>query len=417
MNDMPSLAARELSRRRVLEILGLSAAGAATLAACGGEREDGTGSGGGGGGPAEFAGAWPYQVPPKGHFNLMSGVTDSILGGGAYQDLLILPGGMYYWDAKEWELLLAESYETDEEAQTFSYTLRSGLTWSDGKPITVEDVLTTFWCLRIMRNVVWNYLSGIEADGNTVVFQMNNPSTVVERYVLRQGIFSSATYGEFAQRAQDLFNSGKDLDSEEGEKLNQDLQKLRPKELIVSGPFTFDYRSITNAQLTLVKNDKGYLADQVKFDTVTLFNGETPTITPLVLNKRVDYATHGFPVATEREFENKGIRVLRPPVYSGPALFINLDKLPEFKDPNARRALAHAINRDQNGAAALGDSGKGVKFMAGFSDIQVPEWLSQEEQDRLNPYEFDRDKAASLLTQAGWKKQGSRRRVSRRATS
>ena len=117
-----------------------------------------------------------------------------------------------------------------------------------------------------------------------------------------------------------------------------------------------------------------------------------------MLSKKVDYATHGFPVATEKEFANKEIRVLRPPVYSGPALFLNLDKLTEFKDVRARQALAHAINRDQNGTVSLAESGKGVKFMSGFSDLQVPDWLSEEEQGELNQYEFDQDKAASLLT-------------------
>ncbi len=411
MNATPDPAERELSRRRVLEIFGFGAAGAAVLAACGGgDGGTGPGGGGGGGGNAEFAGAWPFQVPPKGHFNLMSGVTDGILAGGAYQDLVILPGGMYYWADKKWELILAEKYAIDDAAKTFTYNVRPGLKWSDGKPITSKDVVTTFWCLRIMRNVVWNYVSKIEAtDDHTVVFTMNNPSTVLERYVLRQGIFSDATYGPYAKRAQDLFGAGKDLDSPEGGKLNKDLQAFRPKPdgFISSGPFNFDTRSITNAQLTLLKVDKAYLADKVKFNRVTLYNGETPTITPLVLGKKVDYATHGFPVATEKEFANKDIRVIRPPVYSGPALFMNLDKLPEFKDVRVRQALAYAINRDQNGTVALAESGKGVKNMAGFSDIQVADWLTTEEQGTLNKYELDADKAASLLTAAGWKKQGS----------
>ena len=409
MNATPSPIDRELSRRRVLEIFGFGAAGAAVLAACGG-GDGGAGGGGGGGGKAEFAGAWPFQVPPKGHFNLMSGVTDGILAGGPYQDLVILPGGMYYWADKKWEMLLAEKFAIDDTAKTLTYTVRSGLTWSDGKPITSKDVVTTFWCLRVMRNVVWNYVSKVEAtDEQTVVFTMNNPSTVLERYVLRQGIFSDATYGKYATRAKELFDGGKDLDSPEGGQLNKELQAFRPKagQFVSSGPFTFDTKSITNAQLTLLKNDKGFTADKVKFDIVTLFNGETPTITPLVLGKKVDYATHGFPVATEKEFTNKDIRVLRPPVYSGPALFINLEKLPEFKDVNVRRALAHAINRDDNGTFSLAESGKGVKHMAGFSDIQVPDWLSSEEQAQLDPYELDPDKAASMLTAAGWKKQGS----------
>lgn len=36
---------------------------------------------------------------------------------------------------------LAESYETSEDGLTFSFTLRDGITWHDGTPITPEDVV------------------------------------------------------------------------------------------------------------------------------------------------------------------------------------------------------------------------------------------------------------------------------------
>ncbi|WP_020575702.1 ABC transporter substrate-binding protein [Actinopolymorpha alba] len=416
MNATPGPIDRELSRRRVLEIFGLGAASAAVLAACGGGDGSGNnnnnGGGGGGKGNGEFRGAYPYQVPPKGHFNVMSGVTDSILGGTPYQDLILVPGGMYLWKEKKWVPMLAEKWEFDEAAKTFTYTVRQGINWSDGKPVTSKDVVSTFWCRRVMRQVEWEFLDDVKAtDDQTVVFTMKKPSTVIERYAIRQGIFSDAMYGEFAKRAQALFGAGKDLDSPEGKKLNEELQAYRPKnpetDVITNGPFRWDFNGITNAQLTLVKNDKGYQADKVLFDKVVLYNGEVPTITPLVVGKQIDYATHGFPVATEKEAINKGLRIIRPPVYSGPALFFNLDKVPEFKDVRVRQALAHAINRDDNGTFALADSGKGVKYMAGFSDNLVPDWLSQEEQDKLNKYELDPQKATALLTEAGWKKQGS----------
>ncbi len=401
----------ELSRRRLFEVLGLGAAGAAVLGACGGEGEGG-GPGDGTGKAKEFAGAWPYQVPPKGHFNIMAGVTDGLLAGSIYQDLLFLPGGMYYWQEKKWERLLAESWAFDAAAKTFTLTIKKGLTWNDGSPLTSKDVLSTFWCRRVMRQTEWGFVTAIEAtDEHTVVFTMNNPSSVVERYVLRAPVMADATYGRFARRAEKLFAAGDDLDSAEGKALNEDLQSYRPKnperEVLTSGPFRYDFGSITNAQLTLVKNDKGFAADTVKFDTITLYAGESASsITPLVLSKEVDYATHGFAVAEEREFVKKKVRVIRPPVYSGPALYFNLDKLPEFRDVRVRRALAHAVDRKANGTFALGRSGVGVRSMAGFSDILVPDWLSDEEQAKLDPYDYDQDKAASLLEEAGWRKVG-----------
>src|SRR5579859_2708041 len=369
-------------------------AGAATFAAQAGGKE--------------FHGAWPYEVQPNGHFNLIFGVTHGILNDGPYKDIVLSPLAMYYWKEQRWLPLLASSWGFDQAANTFSVTLNSGLKWSDGNAITSKDVVTTAWAYRLARNVVWEFIDSVNAtDELTVSFHMSKPSTVVERYILRQlNVLSDVQYGPWAKKAQDLFNSGKDLDSPEGKQLNTDFQQFRPQQVIASGPFNFDYNSITNAQLTLVKNPTGYGAGNVQFDKVVLYNGETPDVTPIVLNKDVDYATHGFPPATEQAFQQAGIRIIRPPVYSGPALLMNLDKLTEFNDKRARQALAYAIDRDQNGTVSLGQSGKAVQYMAGFSDILVPNWISSDDQQRLNLYTYDQGKAAALLQSAGWQKVG-----------
>src|SRR5690242_11488051 len=83
----------------------------------------------------EFHGAWPYEVPPNGHFNLIFGVTHGILNGGIYLDVVLTPLAMYYWAQQRWEPMLAESWGFDPTANTFAVTLKSGLKWSDGTPI------------------------------------------------------------------------------------------------------------------------------------------------------------------------------------------------------------------------------------------------------------------------------------------
>ena len=54
------------------------------------------------GGGKEFHGAWPYEVPPNGHFNLIFGVTHGILNGGIYLDVVLAPLAMYYWAQQQW---------------------------------------------------------------------------------------------------------------------------------------------------------------------------------------------------------------------------------------------------------------------------------------------------------------------------
>ena len=408
----PSALSNEISRRHVLQLFGIAGVGAAgigSLTACSPSDPNSEEEGGNKSGNKEFHGAYPYQLPPKGHYNLAAGVTEGIQQQSPYLDLIYPSGGMYYWADKKWEYMMAESSSLDEAANTYTMKLRSGLTWSDGSPVTAKDVVSTFNLRWLMRQQDWTFLSDVKAqDDTTVVFTIGTPSTVLERYILRAPILPASVYGEWATKAETMRKAKTSLDSAEGKKLNGDFQKLRPENPVVSGPFNFDPKSMTNAQMTLVKNDKGLFADKISFSKVVLYNGETSDITPVVMNKDVDYATHGFAVASEKTFQSNGFRILRPPVYSGPSLVFNYTTHPELSDARVRQAIAYVLDRNENGTVALGDSGKPCKFMAGFSDILVPDWITDADQKKLQAYEKDEAKATSLLQAAGWKKVGDK---------
>lgn len=362
-------------------------------------------------GAKEFHSAWPYELPPQGHFNLMQGVARAVYAPpNIYADLIVEPMAMYYWGTKEWLPLLATEWSF-QNGDTFQVKLRQGAKWSDDNEVTAKDVISTFQCARLMKVTVWDYLDKVESvDDYTINFHMKTPSTVVERYVLKFNVMSNVDYGEWGGKADDFFNSGGTLDDPEGKQLIDQFTKFRPENVISSGPFMFDVSSFTNSQNTLLKNEKSWNANDVKFDRIVNFNGETPDITPVVLAKNVDYATHGFPPATEKQFislASEGLRVLRPPVYNGACIRFNYNTLGTvFNDKRARQALAHAIKRDQNGTIALGDSGKGLKYMSGMSDVAIPDWVSEADLAKLNQYEYDLDKATALLTDAGWTKSG-----------
>ena len=124
-----------VSRRHVLQLFGIAGvgiAGVGSLEAC--SPSSPTAESSKSGGNKEFHGAYPYQLPPKGHFNLAAGVTDGIQQQSPYLDLIYPSGGLYYWQDKKWEYMMAESSKLDEAANTYTMKLRSGLTWSDGSP-------------------------------------------------------------------------------------------------------------------------------------------------------------------------------------------------------------------------------------------------------------------------------------------
>jgi peptide/nickel transport system substrate-binding protein len=389
-------------------------------------------------GAREFHGAWPYVDPGAGgHFNsfVANGIFNSPNISG---DLMLVPNGLQYWADNSWMPLMAESWaflsSSDDgatatpaaegdggtvgshpsavdtapsDAQILQLRIRQGVMWSNADEVNAQDYLDTFHIYKLQGNTMWDFLESVEAvDDYTVNFVMTQPSTVVERYVLRASVRPRAIYSEFAQKARDVFDSGATSADSSWAQLIDELNQYRPGELVVNGPFVIDPDSITNAQLSLVKNEDSYWADVIDFDRIINYNGETDTISAVVLSGDVDYATHGFPPATTATLISEGVRIIRPPSYSGAALKFNFRALPHFNDKRVRQALAHAIDRNEAGFVSLAESGVGVQQMSGMSDNFNEIWLDDDVVSQLNPYEYDVDKAAALLEEAGWSKDG-----------
>ena len=392
---------RELSRR---QFLGLGAAGAGLLlAGCGGGGQN-YGEGGGGGGAAEFHGAYPYQLPPVGHYNTF--VTNAFFALTLYQDVLEMPMAMYRWAERKYVPYMATEWGF-EPPDVFKVTLREGAKWSDGSEFTSKDVVATFNILRLQEQLAWNYLASVEPeDDYNLTFKMKDPSTVVERLVLRERIRANSVYEEWSNKAQELFDSGADPESKEYRDVVTKFEEFRPKQMVVSGPFNIDKNSITESELTMKKVETAWNADRTDFEKMVIYNGEVPAVTPIVLSKDIDYATHGFPLATEKSFEEQGIRILRPPTYSGPALYFNYAKIKAVADPRVRHAIAHAIDMYENATVSLADSARRSKYMTGVSDVLIKDWVSDQDLESMNPYEHDPDKATSMMEDLGFEKDG-----------
>jgi peptide/nickel transport system substrate-binding protein len=257
---------------------------------------------------------------------------------------------------------------------------------------------------KAKKYTIWRYVDKVTAkDDYTVEFHMPEPATIAIRYILRFAPQPTSVYGEWAKKFDALFAQGKDADSDEVKALVKEFDNFRPAAYVGSGPYVMDAKSITEAQMTLVKNPGGLFADKVKFDKIVLYNGETAAITPLVLDKKIDFATHAFPPATEKQILAQNIRVVRYPFYNGPGIIFNYNN-PLFNKKEFRQALAYAINRDEAGTVALSKSGVGVKKMSGLSDNFVKAWIPDDVAAKLNPYAYNPAKAEELLKSIGFKK-------------
>ena len=387
-----------VDRRRFLRDSALVSLGIVASARAPGTTTTGGGTAKKGG---EFHAAWPWDLPPKGHYNYLSAGT--ILSGSYLTDFFIPSLAVYRWAEGKWENWLMES--ATQNGENYEIKLKTGLKWDDGKEFTSADVATTYWVGRSQGFGIWTYADKLETpDKSTVRFHISRPSALVPRLVLRNNIRPDSQFGTFAKQLQDLYNAGKTTASDEVKAIAKQVADFRPDNPPSVGPYKIDKASVTAAQLTMVKNPGGLFADQVNFDKLIVYQGETDAVTPLVLAGDVDYATHGFPLATDKAFGDNGLRVVRGPLYTGPGIFFHWTAAPEFQDKRLRQAVAMAINKSESATITYGQSAKAQKFMAGVSDNIVPLWLSTADQAKLKSYDYDLAAAAKLMTDAGYAK-------------
>jgi peptide/nickel transport system substrate-binding protein len=387
-----------VDRRRFLRDSALVSLGIVAAACAPGTTTTGGGTAKKGG---EFHAAWPWDLPPKGHYNTLS--SGNVMQGSYLQDFIIPSLGVYRWAEGKWENWLMES--AAQTGENYEVKLKQGLKWDDGKEFTSADVATTYWVGRSQSFGIWTYADKLETpDKYTVRFHINRPSSLVPRLVLRNGIRPDSQFGTFAKKLQDLYNAGKTTASDEVKAVAKEVADYRPDVPPSIGPYKIDKASVTAAQLTMTKNAGGLFADKVNFDKIVVYQGETDAVTPLVLAGDVDYATHGFPLATDKAFGDNGLRVIRGPLYTGPAIVFHWTGAPEFQDKRLRQAVAMAINKPESAKITYGDSAKAQKFMSGVSDNIIPLWVSSADQAKLKSYDYDVAAAAKLMTDAGFAK-------------
>jgi peptide/nickel transport system substrate-binding protein len=390
---------RRLLRDATFTSLGLIAAACAPSTS--GTTSTTTTGGGTSAKGGEFHGAWPYVLAPQGHWNYYA--TNAILGGSIYTDLFISSLAVYNWATAKYEYWAAESAQ--QTGDNYDVKLRSGLKWDDGKAFTAKDVVTTYWVGRLASYGIWNFIDKVEAiDDLNVRFHYTKPTSLGERLILRNGIKPDSIFGPLAKKAQDFYTGGGTNSTDAGKALIKEMNDFRPATPYSIGPYKIDSASVTAAQLTMVRNTGGLFADKVNFDKIVIYQGETAEVTPLVLNGDVDYATHGFPLATDKAFQDKGYRIVRGPIFTGPALYFSWDNAPEFQDKRLRQAVAMAFNREEAGKIFYGTSARAPKYMAGFPDSLVPNWINSGDVSKLNAWAFDTAKADALMKDMGYAK-------------
>ncbi len=352
-----------------------------------------------------FSGAFDYLLPPEHHLNSFArgGLGTNLSS--TYRSFVELPHAFYMWASNEYVPLLGESWGFADDGSYYWTKVNPDAKWSDGSPVTADDVVGTYTIGRILGWSQFKYIDKVEKEDDYTVryYFIDQPSLVAERLILKEYIVNAANYADLIAKAQELIDSGATPDDDAWSALADEIREYRPEQLIASGPYVYSLDDVGDAYMTLHWQPNSLFSDSVNFGEIRIWKGETEATTPLVLSGEVAHATHVFPPATQEAFQDAGIRLITIPRGYGPALLFQHDHYP-WNIKEVRQATALVIDRAENAFLTNGMGATPTVYMSGLADISVPTWLPQDVIDQLDRYEFNTERAEELMRSAGFER-------------
>lgn len=267
------------------------------------------------------------------------------------------------------QMSLADKITPSADGKTWTVHLRDGLKFSDGRPITADDVIFTFKRITDPKAPMAGAaaLSTLDRDA----LKASDPQTVVFGFTSPYAIFPDTV----AQYNSGIVPAGYD-----------------PKKPVGSGPFMLD--SFTPGQQSVfVKNPNYWRTGEPHVDKVTIidFPDDTARVNAL-LGGQVD-AIDQLPLGQVNVVKaNPAVKVLESATGSWLPFTMRVDQEP-FNDPKVREAFRLIVDRQQMVDQVLGGHGTIGNDLYSPLDSCYPSDVAQRSQDI--------EKAKALLAEAG----------------
>ncbi|MCC6346847.1 MAG: peptide-binding protein [Nitrospirales bacterium] len=273
---------------------------------------------------------------------------------------------------------LAESWDISPDGLTITFHLRKGVKWHDGKELTADDVLFTYRTVTSPKiptpySSVYGPVDTVEAkDAYTVVVRYKEPYAPA---------LESWGMGIIPKHALE----GKDLTSPE---LNRNP--------VGTGPYKM--KEWVTGQKIVLEAFNDYFEGRPHIDRfVARIIPDTATMFLELKFGGIDYmgiTPPQYKLQANTDFFRRYFQTFRFPAFGYTYLGFNLLN-PFFSDKRVRRAMAHAVNKQEIIAGVL--LGYGTPCTGPFP----PEsWAYNPD---VKDYDYNPEKAKALLAEAGWK--------------
>ena len=313
-------------------------------------------------------------------------------------------------DTGDLEPGLAEKYDLSKDGMTVTYTLKSGVLWSDGQPFTGDDYKYTVEAVARSAKTVrkstfqdiigWkDYVDGkadeikglqVKDAGKTIEIQLSKPFCPAIRNL------AGAGGGILPKHS---FVAGWDNKSTDTKK-NIDDHPLNNAPPASIGPFVFKEWK-PGIQVTMTRNDKYYRGAPLLDEYIIKVYADQVAVKAALLTGEVTYG--GVQPADVDEVKAAGSEILNyfrfPGVSSYNFISWNLQatKAPWLADKKVRQALTYGL--DISSIIKNVVLGYGVQV---YTHSPKASWAYPGD-DQLNKYPYDQKKAKDLLESAGAK--------------
>ncbi len=276
---------------------------------------------------------------------------------------------------------LADNLVVSPDGKTYTVTLRPGLVWSDGQPLTADDVVYTYQTMADAQyKSPWQSalkpVNVEKKDGRTIIFRIDHPTP---------GFMNLLTLGLIPQHA---------WGDQTGATFSLAELNLKP---IGNGPYKFSSltkdRSGAIKSLTVIKN-KDYRPGAPLIDHLVFkFYGSQESAVQALASDSVD--TLGNLQQDDVAMISKHHVVTNIPLAQITGIFFNQRSNPALKVKEVRRALSMSIDRQALVHSPLHDQGR-----VAYGPI-LPGFIGYN--PNLRHDDNQAEQAKSLLDQAGWK--------------
>lgn len=302
--------------------------------------------------------------------------------------------GLYRLDGTEVVPAGAESYDVSDDGMTYTFHLRDGVKWSDGKEVTAEDYKYGFERVVDPKTAsAGSYLAGWVKNASKIVAGELPVSDlgikVIDDKTIEFNLEYPASYFVGMLSTPALLPARKDIVEACGKDYG-----TAPDKAVYNGPYKLTKWS-KNEELILEKNEEYWNKDEIKLDSVNIsIIPDASTQVGMYENGEIDYV--------EIPSEQIGNYPDAEKCLTGSVDYLqfNLENNEYYGNLNFRKAISYALDRDEYVTMALGGNGQVAKRFVLPELTGVEKTYGEDYPLEMYSDKSDTDKAKEYLAKA-----------------